>query len=375
MPNDSMPKPGSLPRRISALISYLHPFRIVQNEPANKWSVSIEEINRGTWDYIKLHEIVGGIDVGLAPPYHLVVGVDGALALPPIPELRSVTRSVEFFNRCLAAFLVGGIYCEAVSLDTVEIGSILDWKFIRAAGTSTSFVGQFHNTIRMRMASPLHAIYLHNPRALSFLDLTQASERGFAVLSNLPGVGPEFLLKGVTGLARRDWGSALSNLWVVIEQITSHLWTKYVVQQVIPGEPVPGRQDQLKDNRSWTAATKHELLYQKDRITIDTLRALTLVRKSRNDLLHQGAHPDQEAGMAAFEAIRGLISGAIGHSNLPLFSIKLADHMLSDPFQPIPREMALDVEYWMAIPKLPGEEEIEREEAQTLHVPHFKRDS
>lgn len=304
-----------------------------------------------------------------------MIGVDGALALPPIPELRSVTRAIEFFNRCLAAFLMGGIYCEAVSLDTVEIGSILDWKFMRAPGTSSSFVGQFHNTIRMRMASPLHAIYLLNPRTLALSDLNAAFKQGFAILSSLPEVGSEFLLKGITGLARRDWGNALSNLWIVVEQITSHLWTRYVAQQSTPGEPVPGRQDQLRDNRSWTAAMKHELLYQTDRITIDTLRALAFIRKSRNELLHQGKDPDQETGMAALEAVRGLLTAAIGHSNLPRFSVSLADHMLSDPFQPVPKARILDGQYWMAIPKLPGEEEIEREEAQTTSVPFFNQDS
>lgn len=363
LPN--MPETGAFPRRVSAVISYLHPFRIVHKDHSTKWDVTIEQINNRTWDYVKLHEIVGAIDVGLMAPYHLVVGADGALALPPVPELRSVTKAVEFFNRCLAAFVVGGIYCEAVTLDSVEIGSILDWRYIRASGSSTSFVGQFHNTVRTKTASVLHAIYLLRPRILHFEDLNRAAQHGFAVLSRVPEIRPEFLLKGISGIARRDWGSALSNLWIVIEQITWHLWRKYVLQSVEAEKPIPGRQDQLKDNRSWTVAMKHELLHRIGKISTETLAALALARRSRNDLLHQGTHPNEESSMAAFSAMRGLMLVVVEMQDLPIFGINLADHMLSDPFQPVPITSTASFDYWMPIPKLPGEEDIERAETES----------
>jgi hypothetical protein len=124
-----------MPRRIPALITYLHPFYLIEGEGIEPWQVTIDDVNRAAWDYVKLHEVVGGLDVGLNAPYHLVLGRDGALALPPIPELREHQRVVEFFNRCLAALLLGGIYCEAITLDNLETGSILDWKYIRVHST------------------------------------------------------------------------------------------------------------------------------------------------------------------------------------------------------------------------------------------------
>lgn len=365
--NQSQLTNEKFPRRVPAILTYLHPFRLVTNDEHHNWCVSIEEVNRRTWDYVKLHRVVGGVDVGLPTPYHLLVGFDGALALPPIPDLRPVSRAVEFFNRCLGAILIGGIYCEAVSLDSVGAGAILDWKYIRASGTSTSFAGQFHNAVRLKMANPLEAIHLLNPRAVLFSELQQAAKTGFDLLLRVPELTPEFLLKGVTGLARRDWGAALSNVWVVIEQLTAHLWTTHVLQPATAeGFGVPGRKDQLTDNRSWPAATKQELLYQKGVLTIDTLRALSIARKSRNELFHQGEHPDADAAQAALEAVKGLLVAATGASDLPIFRLNLSDHTLSDPFQPIRREEPLVVEYWMPIPKLPGEEDIEREEAEQL---------
>lgn len=240
------PKPGEeFPRRVRALITYVHPFRIINSKTLDPWSASIDQVNCRTWDYVQLHEIAGGIDVGLPPPYHMLIGRDGALALPPIPELRSDQQAVEFFNRCLASLLLGGVYCEAIGLDHVEFGSIIDWKYIRSHGGQTA-TNRFHNLIRMRMAPPIEAIALMEPRTLEFETLIAAARAGFCLLKLLPYVSPEFLLKGVSGIARRDWGMGLSNLWITIEQLTESLWRRDVLAPVKSGgDLIAGREGQL----------------------------------------------------------------------------------------------------------------------------------
>lgn len=120
-------------RRVPALITYLSPFRIVEKDDTSEpWSATIEQTNGNCWDYVALHEVIGGVDVGLASPYHMVIARDGALALPPLPELRSDQAVVEYFNRCLAALLLGGIYCEAINLDGLDLGCIIDWSMFAA---------------------------------------------------------------------------------------------------------------------------------------------------------------------------------------------------------------------------------------------------
>jgi hypothetical protein len=58
-----------------------------------------------------------------------------------------------------------------------------------------------------------------------------------------------------------------------------------------------------------------------------------------------------------------LFQAAIGRVTIPLARLNLADHSLSDPFKP--RESrVVDAQYWMEIPKLPGEAELEQEEAR-----------
>lgn len=357
------PLQGEVPRRVPALISYMHPFRLVSAPALSPWSATIDMVNRGTWDYVQLHEIVSNIDVGLAPPYHLVVARDGALALPPIPSLRGDQAAVEFFNRCLAALLLGGVYCEAITLDNLELGSIIDWKYVRSHGAARGAPNRLHELFRRRMAPPLEAIQLLNPRTIVASELEVAMAKGRSVLASIPEMSPEFLLKGTSGMARRDWGTALANLWIVIEQLTEHLWEKHVIEpEKRAEERIEGRKDQLADTRTWTAAARHELLHQLAVLTVGTFQNLSIARKARNELSHRGKHPDVKSARAAYEGCKTLIDTICQSPQLPFLTLNVSDHALSDPFSPRDHE-PLNPLYWMEILKLPGEAELEREEA------------
>lgn len=371
MPSDADKRTPKVARRVAAMVVYLHPFRMIESTAIEKWTASIEQVNKGDWDYVKLHDVAGGIDVGLPAPYHMLVGRDGALALPPIPKLHSDQQAVEFFNRCLAAFLLGGVYCTAVTLDHLEFGSIIDWKYI-SSHSGQARANRFHNLARMCMAPPIEAITLLDPPILNFDLLQTAARQGFALLDSVPQLSPEFLLKGVSGIARRDWGVALSNLWITVEQLTEALWRRDVLKAVTSDEnPISGRLDQLKDTRTWTAANRHELLHLKGIVSDTALRNLYHARKARNDLSHRGTHPTEAAARSAYSATLALFQAAIGGVNIPLTGLDLADHSLSDPFMPRDSQ-ALNPQYWMKIPKLPGEAELEQEEARARRPSEHK---
>ena len=51
----------------------------------------------------------------------MVVCRDGGLALPPVLDLRKDQAAVEFFNRCLAAILLGRVYCGTITLDGLDL--------------------------------------------------------------------------------------------------------------------------------------------------------------------------------------------------------------------------------------------------------------
>lgn len=349
-------------RRVPCMIAYLHPFRLVDADGEADWEVTIEQVNQRSWDYVAVHRLVGGIDVGLASPYHLVVGRDGALALPPIDELRSVQVAVEFFNRCLAALLLGGVYCEAINPDGLDLGSIIDWSYIRAQKSGSAAPNRFHQHIRNLQSSPLEAIALVGPRRIALADLQSAMATGLRMLGAVPLVRGEYLLKGSTSLARLDWGSALANLWIVVEQLLAQLWEREVVAPTLVKDPGKARQSQLMDTRSWTASTRIEMLFQKGVIDLDILHALGRARKARNDLHHSGQHPSADDAQAAYKGLAGLLTVALNGERAPLLDLDLGDHALVDPFAP-PRPLAGEPTHWMSIPKLPGEADLERAEA------------
>ena len=64
------------------------------------------------------------------------------------------------------------------------------------------------------------------------------------------------------------------------------------------------------------------------------------------------------------------------HLNYPcrLLDLDLADHALSDPFEPVePKE--IKPTHWMEIPKLPGEHELELLEAERRVVRSDRADT
>jgi hypothetical protein len=349
-------------RRVPCMVAFLHPFRLVNGPTSPTWNATVEETNRGEWDFVELHSMVGGIDVGMAAPYHMVVSRDGAVGLPALPELREDQQAVEFFNRCFAALLLGGIYCEAIGLDGLDFGAIIDWKYLRVHTSSPAAPNRFHMLARMKKASAFEAINLVDIRSISIDAFSTSMTTGRALLELVPELSGEFLLKGTTGIARRDWGAALSNLWIVVEQITSNIWTKNILEPARSSGSISGRSDQLADFRTWTIAARHELLHQIGIIPIQTLSALSLARRARNALAHGGKHPTERDAKSAYDSALAILRIAVDDLPIPLRQLNLENHALSDPFSP-PKRMRSEPKYWMEIPKLPGEAELEKLEA------------
>jgi hypothetical protein len=45
----------------------------------------------------------------------MIVARDGAIGLPALSPTKDIYCATEQFNRCCAALLVGGVYCEAIT--------------------------------------------------------------------------------------------------------------------------------------------------------------------------------------------------------------------------------------------------------------------
>jgi hypothetical protein len=106
------------------------------------------------------------------------------------------------------------------------------------------------------------------------------------------------------------------------------------------------------------------MLHQKGLFDLAILTALSKARKARNDLAHNGVHPSENDANACYSGMRLLISIVLADDTLPLLRLNLANHALSDPFAPPKHGGRIEPEFWMPIPKLPGEEELEKAEAK-----------
>jgi hypothetical protein len=84
---------------------------------------------------------------------------------------------------------------------------------------------------------------------------------------------------------------------------------------------------------------------------------------------HRGQHPGEAESRSAYAGTLSLLEIACGELPIPLMALDLADHTLSDPF--VPRKPSpIEPTHWMAIPKLSGEEELERLEAAERNERH-----
>ena len=178
-------------RRVPCMAAFISPFRIVNAADSVPWEPTIEDVNKRRWDYAELHRLVGGVDVGLPAPYHMVVARDGAVGLPVMPPTKDIYSATEQFNRCFAALLVGGVYCEAINPDGLEFGFVLDWKYLRLQLGSQAAPDVFHRQVRLQMAPPSEAASLVGPRAIEMAAIEAAMRAGRSVLERVPEISPE----------------------------------------------------------------------------------------------------------------------------------------------------------------------------------------
>ena len=52
MPDQTEPA-SKIPCRVAALITYIHPFRMIDSKALDPWWASVEQVNSGTWDLCK----------------------------------------------------------------------------------------------------------------------------------------------------------------------------------------------------------------------------------------------------------------------------------------------------------------------------------
>jgi len=251
--------------------------------------ITLEQINTNSYNGEKLSEIVMNLVI---KDYDMpaVISYDGAIAIPRDKTHSSQASAVKTLNKILGAIFLGGIDVKAIDYNTLECGTLAE------GGKSVfSYFPSAYTRLRHNWASLSERIVLNHPKIIRIVEFQAAYSVGNQLLDSIQNFSPVFLLQGYSALQNRNLSDALSNLWIVVEQLTSHIWeNKFLVKNDIHPEKIQGRKKSLKDDKdTWSIAVKHELLYQTNFLSIDCYDALSQARKARNNLVHKGTVDNQ----------------------------------------------------------------------------------
>ncbi|WP_375069165.1 hypothetical protein AB9L18_02425 [Stenotrophomonas lactitubi] len=332
------------------------PFRLVVRGDSDAWSATLDDINGRTYDYVKLHRLSTYFDVGIAP-FSLGVCYDGTMILPATEAYRNRDTAFSKFNQTLAELLVGGIYCEAPQPDDIGYGSMSQEGYSRIMGGATGPSASVRNAARMKMLSSIDSMSLMSPEVVTVAEMEAALKRGRDLLAKLGSVPQEQMLHGTTFYARKQWAESLLHLWTTTERVLETAWTRHVM--AYQTAPSKSRREFLSDHRTWTAATKLEVLFQKDLLPEHTYDVLTEVRKARNAFAHRGIAPGYEIARQAlvgcFE-MASLCASTFTERDLFKGVVDVVERRCRpDLFPPRERDKPLQPTHWLAIPPLPGD--------------------
>lgn len=348
MAKSNMPEGTPLVMAISA------PLKLIAKDGRDRWNPSLEDINRSTYDYVKLNRASGFIDGGVAP-YMMLVGFDGSLAMPALPEFTQPDVALKIFNRVFLEMLLGGMYTEGAAPADICPAFLFKTGYIRML-SATSRNTALHSGLRDRSASVSDNIVLLNKKPTTLASLEGAIKRGRAVLEKCQPLSPEIALAGTTHYVAGALAEALTCLWTSIEQVISRIW-RVEVEADSQADAIPSRGGFLKDYRVWTTSARIELLYQKGLIKAETYRRLNIARKARNEFIHRGCQPSLGDATSALHALFQLISAcATGYQNILLLDAPCEQIIARCARRSHAEEEAnLQATYWKDVARLPGE--------------------
>jgi hypothetical protein len=286
-----------------------------------EWSPSIEEINSGSYDAIKLFRSSLNVDVGIAP-LSLIVLFDGTLVLPACADIPK-NRALVIFNKHLTSMLLGGMLVEEVAPDDVTPGSLNFWGYHRHHAPTGHYT-KLSQSLRMARGGPDELIMLYRPKTITKKQYLQTHSIGMNLSKKLPGNLSTVLLPACTSYVNEKWERSLILGWTSIELIIEKMWT----EKVLSGPEIQGisrkrRKDFLSDTRTWSSSTRIELLWQRGHITDATYALADKARAARNAFIHSADECPPEAARSAVEATLNLIGSVANEADLEFDASKL----------------------------------------------------
>lgn len=292
----------------SVYVTYIYPLQFVVHEN-ERIDFSIEDINNLTYDHSLLHRIIGtitnrfdGRDIE-----YLVCG-DGALGIKAEGTI-SEDDIIVHYNDLLCKLFLGGMNVEAITNRDIVTGNIYESKSIWPVDFGESWNSHIHAELRMKVVGVTDAILLYQPenRMITIEKMKGILNKGNMIVGAIPNLSTFHLLNGITEFRHRNWPSALTFLWVVVEEITDHLWLQNIIDNVT-GENSKKRKEMLKDTRTYTISVKQEILLQIGILDEKIYNNIFEIRQDRNKLVHEGKLISESKATLLFETVKELLA-------------------------------------------------------------------
>lgn len=296
-------------------ITYLYPIRLItrRNEEIE---IPLEQINDCSYNHGILCRVVGEVKNSFKNQEltYLICG-DGALALSYDGNMSSNDLLLHY-NDLLCKLLLGGLLVESISQKDITTGSLREDNMIWPVNFGHSYNSHVHAVLRMKLTNSFEAIHLLNAvsSAISVEEFVKCLEKGTQIIKAVDRLSTYYLIAGITEMRYGNWSSALSNLWIIAEQITDYLWVNRFLGDPSRDPEIPARRQTLiNDNRTYSASVKQEILYQIGILTGDAYSNLYTVRKARNKLVHEGQLISEETARKLYSAVEALLKIAIAN--------------------------------------------------------------
>jgi len=348
-------KAGTEIVQVPLYVAATSPFTLVIFDEGDEPSFTLEQVNRRTYDRLKLCRTTTALDPNLSAMDRMavIVSYTGALLFPRMAGM-SEEDVLASANRLLLKLTFGGIDFDAMAPNDVGFGFIYATGYFLAGGGAG---GPNFNTLmalQHQDAGSFDTMRLLHARVQTSSEIHAAIRIGAPVVDGIPEISPTLFLNGLTYFRQGQLASALVFLWSTCESLIGRLWDDHVV---IKGAGIPGRRRFVEGN-GWQAAHMVEVLFQMSLIDDDLYTQLSSARTARNALAHRAKSPKVDdckaALLSAFRLVSAVRSGGKVQDEFKMLADRLAS--AHDP-----HTGPLDPQYWREIPSVPGDNKWEGE--------------
>lgn len=264
-----------------AWVTFLFKEGTILFDHKNKLQITQKQINHNSYNGRLLSKIITTL-----PNYDknsnlpILVTVDGSIMLPVNETYNTKEIAINKFNEIISALFLGGLNINAIHMGDLEQGTLLE-----GGEYSFSYMPSSYNRLRNNWASRPELDIFLMPNYINIEKVIDAYAIGVEFLKDI-SFSPIYLVQGYHTMQLWKTADALSNLWIVVEQLTN------IMMQNLSKSEKKSIFKQLNVTQAEKIHMKHKVLKSGQVISESCYDVLDKARDKRNDLVHEGKLPD-----------------------------------------------------------------------------------